>query len=130
MPTRGVYKNFNEFKNNSPSLKEFEIKKGHFSDELFITENNQTYPLQNFWGYSDGKNLFIRSANNLFQLIKIGNTFNIKGIKSFSQNYNKNVGNEVMSSYFIGVPLSALVKNNYKIVTTAFQLNMQNGELY
>jgi hypothetical protein len=62
--------------------------------------------------------------------MRIGNTFNVKGIKSFSQNYNKNVGNVVVSSYFIGVPMSALVKNNYKAVTTAFQLNIQNGEIY
>ena len=120
MPDRGVYKSFNEFKNNNPSIKDFEIKKGQYTDELLITENNQTYPLQNFWGYSDGKNLFIRSADNLFQLIKAGNTFNIKGIKSFSQKYNKTVGNELVSSYLIGIPMSAFVKNNYKAVTYRF----------
>ncbi len=129
-PNKGVYKNFTEFENNSPSIKDFEIKKGKFTDEVLITENNQTYPLQNFWGYCDGKNSFIRSADNLFQLVRTGNTFNVKAIKSFSQKYNKNVGNEVMSSYILGVPASAFVKNNYKANPTAFQLNMQTGELY
>lgn len=127
---KGVYKNFAEFKTNNPSIQNFEVHKGRFSDELLITEGNQTYPLQNFWGYCDEEHLFIYSAKNLFKLLRSGNTFNLRGIKSLSQVYNKSAGAEVVSSYFIGIPMSALVKNNYSANPTAFQLNMQTGEIF
>jgi hypothetical protein len=129
---KGVYRNFDEFKLNNPSIKNFEIMKGHLTDELFITDNDQSYPLQNFWGYSDGKNLFIRSADNLFKLIKTGNAFNIKGIKSLMRPYTSDEMRALgaATNSLGGVALRSLINNNLTADITAFQLNMQNGEIY
>lgn len=131
---KGVYKNFNEFKTNNPSIINFEIKKGKLSDELFINDGNQSYPIQDFWGYCNGKNLFIYSAKNLFQLIRTGNTFNIRGMKSFKT--RKTLIKDT-TTYLLGnLILTGRQSNDYlnydkfKSNITAFQLNMQNGELY
>ena len=112
---KGVYKNFNEFILNTPSITNYEIHKGKLSDELYVTENNQSYPLQDYWGYCDGKNLFIRSEKNLFQLNKIGSTFNVRGIKSF---------------WVVTTKQGTNAYTNYDVNLAPFQLNMQNGELY
>jgi hypothetical protein len=131
---KGAYKNFNEFKTNNPSIRNFEIKKGYLSDELFVTEHNQSYPLHDFWGYCDGKNVFIYSAKNLFKLIKSQNTYNIKGIKSLSK--TEDIGKELAEGTalaLIGISAYPQSENSSEIIkanVTAFQLNMQNGELY
>ncbi|MEO8711451.1 MAG: hypothetical protein ABI405_04970 [Parafilimonas sp.] len=131
----GVYLNFTEFKVNNPSIKNFEIKKGKLSDELYISEGNQTYPLQDFWGYCDGKNLFIHSAKNLFQLYKAGNTFNTLAFKSLKKK-TFSVGDAAMigAANLIteGILMPPLAKNTnvYKAKSSAFQLNIQDGEIY
>jgi hypothetical protein len=99
---------------------------------VFVTENNQSYPLQNFWGYSDGKNLFIRSAGNLFKLVKTGNAFNIKVIKSRTRPYTADEMRALgVATNSLGcLALRSLINNNLTADITAFQLNMQTGEIY
>ncbi|HVX25725.1 MAG TPA: hypothetical protein VHB70_05255 [Parafilimonas sp.] len=132
---KGVYKNFNEFKSNRPSISNYEVHKGRLSDELFVTENSQTYPIHDFWGYCDGHSLYIKSADNLFQLKKAGNTFNIRGIKSLKRGLSTN--DQILSgitSAAIGLPITSRGiesdNKNYTAEPTAFQLDMQTGELY
>ncbi len=131
---KGVYRNFIEFRINNPSIKEFEVRKGKLSDELFVTENNQSFPLQNFWGYSDGKNVFIYSAKNLFQLFRSENTYNMKGIKSFKtrETLIKDTTTYLLGNLiFTGRQSNDYLNNGeFNMKITAFQLNMQNGELY
>jgi hypothetical protein len=128
---RGVYKTFNEFKNNQPSVESFQTKSGNLSDELYITENNQTFVLQDYWGYCDGRNLYIHSADNNFQLYRIGNTFNTKAFKSL--NKQKPVGNAVAHMLLTPLPFLAVPHkgpDKYKVLPEAFQLDMQTGEMY
>ncbi len=131
---RGAYKNFEEFKSNNPSIRNYYIQSGRLSDEIFITENNQAYPLQNFWGYCDGKTIFIRSAGNLFPLIKTGNTYNVRAAKYVT--VNEKMGKGYLSNPTSNGALLMTALDLYastlkdKIKLSAFQLNMQNGELY
>ena len=60
---KGVYKNFEEFKMNSPSVSEYELRKGEMGDIIYIKENNVEYPERNVWGFCDGTSLFINSGN-------------------------------------------------------------------
>jgi hypothetical protein len=74
---------FDEFKNNAPSEKNFELKKGKAADVLYIRrQNGNEFPERNVWGYCDGKNSFIKSANNFFLLQLRGNAFYIYGAKN------------------------------------------------
>ena len=57
--TPGVYASFDEFKSNTPSIKEFEIKMEGAKRILYIRENGNYYYSHNAWGYCDGKNVFI-----------------------------------------------------------------------
>ena len=133
---KGIYKNFNEFKTNNPSIKDFEFIKGKLSSELYVTDNNQSYPLQNCWGYCDGKNIFINSANNFFQLYKVGNTYNSKAFKSLEKRENSLAptllntmpGVALLGSAF-GLDAQNII-NQYKGLLSVFQLDMQTGEIF
>jgi hypothetical protein len=135
---KGVYRSFAEFKNNKPSIENFEIGKGNFTDELYVADNHETYPLQDFWGYCDGKNLFVRSANNLFQLYRTGNTFNTKAFKSLKKaKYSIGAAAEQIGIGLLTRTAGDLIlinpknpQDKYRVVTSAFQLNMQTGEIF
>jgi len=59
-PTRGVYASFEEFKNNTPSIQNFEIKMDGASILLYIKEpNGKSYYSHDAWGYCDGKDVFV-----------------------------------------------------------------------
>lgn len=123
---QGVYKNYNEFKSNNPSIINYELHPGKLSDEVFINENNQSYLLQDFLGLCNGKNLFIRSANNLFQLIRSNNTYNVRGAKSLTIPTNE-ITNALLNatSRSAGLPNAKQSYNpNFKIRLTALQLNI------
>lgn len=129
---KGIYKNFSEFKLNNPSIINYTLNRGKLSDEVFVNDNDQSYPLQNFWGFCDGKNLFIRSVDNLFPLIRTNKTFNVRGTKSLAVN-NHSITNALlgsMSNSVLGLPANGFNNSTYEIRRTPLQLNMQNGELY
>lgn len=130
---KGVYRTFNEFKNNVPSITNFTIQKNESADVLFVIENNQRYPLQNCWGYSDGNSLYIHSFSNFFPLKRVGNTFNIVAIKSSKE---KKVSASEIAESIAG---KIITKNNFPLAipytkttvnTSAFQLDIQTGEIY
>ncbi len=135
---RGVYVNFNDFKNNKPSITVFEVKKGALSDELFIIENNQNILLQNFWGYCDGSKFFILSVHNLFPLIRSRNTFNTRALNQLDKTrmnsfkVNRLAGSIFLDPQYKNIPMykSDNTGKTYTEKPTAFQLDMQNGELY
>ncbi len=129
---KGIYKNFTEFKLNNPSIINYTLNRGKLSDEVFINENDQSFPLQSFWGFCDGKNLFIRSVDNLFPLIRTNKTFNVRGTKSLAIN-NHTITNALLGAVSIstlGLPANGFNNSSYEIKRTTLQLNMQTGELY
>src|SRR5258708_16515201 len=57
---KGVYMNFEEFKNNAPSVQDFEIKKERDDRILYLKEaGGRSYYSHNAWGYCDGKNVYV-----------------------------------------------------------------------
>src|SRR6478735_8058434 len=68
-PQSGVYMRFNEFKNNAPAYSEAEISRSK-NGNSFETYSGEK--IKDFWGYSDGKQVFMRSgtAGNIFPLTK------------------------------------------------------------
>lgn len=59
LPARGVYANFEEFRNNTPSIQNFEIKLENHQRILYIRESGETFYSHDAWGYSDGKDIFV-----------------------------------------------------------------------
>jgi hypothetical protein len=81
---RGVYFSFEEFKNNRPGQKDFEVEKDKLIDLIFMKQaNGSLVPIRDAWGYCDGKNLYIRSMDNYFLLQRECNAFYIFGAKEF-----------------------------------------------
>lgn len=79
---RGVYMSFDEFKKNTPSITEFEIKKEKEYDALYVRDANGTeVGIRNVWGYCDGKDIYIRQHNNYSLLQRLGNALYIYGVK-------------------------------------------------
>ena len=74
--TRGVYANFEEFRNNTPSIQNFEIKMEGPNVLLYIREpNGRSYYSHDAWGYCDGKNVFIMRDGVLRASWKEGKAF-------------------------------------------------------
>jgi len=69
----GIYKTFNEFKNNNPSITNIKTvyKKGKL--ESVPGNNGEKIDLKNFWGVCDGSKrymVFAKSLQNSFLVIK------------------------------------------------------------
>jgi len=129
---QGVYMSFNEFKNNNPSKADFELKKDRLADIVYIKQQDGTdYVARNIWGYCDGKNVYVASADNFFLLQRIANAFYIFGAKSPKRNESRN--NASAGSY--NTTPGAPTPFQYNSIRTAiqlepFQLDWSTGKLY
>jgi hypothetical protein len=74
-PARGVYANFEEFRNNTPSIQNFEVKLQDHERLLYIRESGSTYYSHEAWGYSDGKDIYIMRDGILCRAWKEGKAF-------------------------------------------------------
>ena len=82
---KGVYKTFDEFKMNAPSIDIFTFKKGKMGDILYVKENSSEYPVRDVWGYCDGKDFFINSGDKYSKLVRSGYSFYFEGIKAIKR---------------------------------------------
>jgi hypothetical protein len=73
--TRGVYTSFNEFRNNAPSIADFEIRLGDNQRLLYLRESGKSYYSHDAWGYCDGKNIYIMRDGVLCPAWKEGQAF-------------------------------------------------------
>ncbi len=128
----GVYLSFEEFKNNQPSIASFELVRDKLTDVLYTRQANGTSCVaRNAWGYCNGKNAFIRSADNFFLLQRSANAFYIFGAKNIRR---VETGNTGAASYYPGNNgLSAPVyytSSRTAIQLEPFQLDWSTGKLY
>jgi len=71
---RGVYKNFNEFRNNAPSVTRFKVKTQGNTASLYDSDNNIINSLKAF-GFCDGRTCWIQNGIYCFPLVRVGNSF-------------------------------------------------------
>ena len=87
---RGVYATFEEFKNNKPSIKDFEVRNDKKTDVLYFREpDGKEFIKMDIWGYCDGHKIFILSADNFFELQRMGNALYIYGSKTINRKHYK-----------------------------------------
>lgn len=78
--TPGVYASFEEFRNNAPSINDFEIRKERYNRLLYIKEKGgASYYCRNAWGYCDGRQVFIMRDGILCPAWKEGKGFYFSG---------------------------------------------------
>ena len=74
--TPGVYASFSEFRNNAPSIHDFEVKLEKNNRLLYIRDaGGSSYYSHDAWGYCDGKNIYIMRDGILYPLWKEGRAF-------------------------------------------------------
>ncbi len=72
----GVYTNFDEFRNNSPSLPDFEVKVENKERLLYVKDaDGKSYYSHDAWGYCDGKDFFVMRDGQVCRLWREGNAF-------------------------------------------------------
>lgn len=131
-PVKGVFLTFKEFLNNTPSYTEFTVDKDPVGDYLYVKkEKGKEELMKDVWGYCDGKDYYIFSANNYFKMFRAGNGFKVYGAKDFTAWRNPRLNASMLS---LMTPNSALSKGQsatrYNLVKDYFQLDMETGELF
>jgi hypothetical protein len=78
--TPGVYASFNEFRNNNPSIRDFEIKHENKERLLYIKEpGGASIYSHDAWGYSDGRSVYVMRDGHLCPVWKEGRAFYFYG---------------------------------------------------
>jgi hypothetical protein len=131
-PVKGVYLSYEQFKENKPGISSFTFDKTDKGDFLYIKNRKGEDSLcLDFWGFSDGKDLYIYSAGNFFLLERQRNSFSFFGAKELSAQRNLRLNAGLFN---LMTPNSAYSKqqtyNSYKLVKNYFLLDMDNGEFY
>jgi hypothetical protein len=132
-PAKGIYMNFADFCSNKVLNKEFTIDRGTKGDFLYVkNDSNQDILVDDAWGYSDGKNIYVYSSNNYFKLYRTGNSFKILGAKDYSHSRSLNI--------LKARPVDLISPNSnfskeqttskYNLVKEYLQLDMESGKLY
>ena len=124
---KGVYASFDEFKGNAPSLTDYEFKAGKLGDVLYVKKDSSEYPDRTAWGFCDGKNIYINSADKFSQLIQSGNTFYFKGIKSIT----KTLRVELMYASVLNLLDNTVrKKSHFNANPKYYQIDMETGDIY
>ena len=133
---RGVYFSIEEFKNNNPGQRDFEVEKDKLIDLIFVKQpDGKSVPIRDAWGYCDGKNLYIRSMENYFLLQRECNAFYIYGSKEFKhKKVAHDQGMESGSNAAGGTthftnPLEKTSKRHLALELKPYELDWDNGEL-
>jgi hypothetical protein len=84
---RGVYHTYADFLRQKTDTTSFTIQSAQLSDEVVVSRNGKQEVLDHFWGFSDGKQVFIRVGLSLFTLHPVQNTFEFWGFRSLKQKY-------------------------------------------
>lgn len=131
-PTKGIFLTFKDFRNNTPIVREFSVEKGKKGDFLYVkNEKKEDVLLTELWGYSDGKDYFIYSANNYFKLHRTGSGFKIFGAKDLSRLRNPGMNAGLADLISPGSNYSkAQTRSKYYLIKTCLLVDMDSGELY
>lgn len=132
IPRKGLYLNFESFINNTPLDTAFTVDKGKKGDFLYLKNQKGEDMLQTeLWGYCDGNDIYIFSAENYFKLFRYCNTFIIYGAKGFTTTRRLRLNFGLLD---VIAPNSTYAKsktaNSYSLELKLHQLDMESGELY
>jgi len=77
----GVYRDFQEFKDNAPSIHNFETTRDKDRLLLYLKQNDGTsYYTRGAWGYCDGKTIYVMKDGMLVPVWKEGKAFYLFGL--------------------------------------------------
>ncbi len=115
---KGIYLSFEDFKNNKILSADFRLQQGKITDELYLVQNEKENLITEFWGFSDGKDLFIKSGFNVYASVRQHNSFEVFGGKHIS-NYHNNPSQGDL-----------LRVNSMSVDRKILHLSMETGKFY
>lgn len=133
----GVYINFNEFLNNTPSIARFTASVDSASHKVILYNLGSATPLPSVWGVSIQNELYVYKDGQLYPIEKYGNGFYLSKYIDFTMRNNQamfwrnRIGrfeeddNPFNDAHIFRVPLS----NDSTVHVEAIRLDMQTGEL-
>jgi len=127
---KGAYANVDEFRNNNPSITDYELTKDKASNlELRIRDTDgKLYYTHTMWGFCDGNQCYVMMDGNLFPVFCIHHQFYVLGSKEYRTK-------SIPLLFFVPVTSAAFL---YGIATvdqsvlrklSLFRLNVQSGEV-
>jgi hypothetical protein len=127
---KGVYANVNEFRNNQPSISQYEIGKDKGADiTLSIPDGNGHFVYTHTaWGFCDGTQAFVMMDGNVFPILRVHHQFYVLGSREYRSN-------SVWIPLFIplgpaaGVSGIMDVSENVKRTLRLFRLNVHSGKV-
>lgn len=135
----GIYKRFEEFVENAPSIKQYDIKTDKKSTNLYSKEDGSDWQIETkAFGFCDGATIWINVDNIYHPLIRYENTFEFLGdyynleyragarYSNVYINNNPVLGAGITAFYNIANGMSYTAMKG-KIV---HQLNMETGAFY
>ncbi|MEQ1797996.1 MAG: hypothetical protein ABL872_08585 [Lacibacter sp.] len=131
---KGIFRSYSEFKNNNPSIKNYELRNGQLGD-LLIAKDEQgiEYPIRKIWGFSDGQTVYIKSADNFFPIYFFNNTVYTRAAKSAKRSSGREA--KIISYILLPMPIAEGLDRtgafeHYGITLQFYQLDIETGELY
>ena len=116
---RGVYRNFEEFKSNAPSIKDFEIQSDKKSSGVYLKdETGQSYLTHEVWGLCDGQSVYVMLGGVLYRAWKEQKAYYVSGDLNLSWIQKPDVVN------FNGA--GRVVKSKAKV----YCVDMDTGNIY
>lgn len=121
--SRGVYLSFDDFKNKRISYPDFKWEKTKYSMDVLIKKDGQETIFIEYWGFFDGKDLYIKPNLVPFKAIRKGNSFDLYG-NLRNENYNYHITTNVQLALLTADPYSDYIAG-YPL-----QIDMETGKVY
>lgn len=124
----GVYKSFEEFKNNNPSLVRIHLKMKDKELVQILDEDNNPVILKNYWGACDGKNRYVVFRGMLHKLSSSDKSFKFLSYRQETKDRNM-LATSVTRVLAFG-PAGSQGKPGKRVKPEYFYLNMDNGQIH
>jgi hypothetical protein len=129
---RGIFHKFSDFLYNRPDTTSFTLQSDVLTDELVVNTNGGGHVLNKFWGFCDGKNIFIRLGLNVFQLHPVQNTYELWGFTTIKQSFVQSgpVGGGTRNDLISSLALHSFNSKKVSAPLKPFQLDLDTGLVY
>lgn len=132
-PVKGIFRRFEDFRQNKPDNTGFSLKKEDKNDFLYIIKADGSEVLEtDIWGYCDGKYHYIYQAGNFFRLHRTGNTYSFWGAKEMTstRTLRANFGTGTLLMGKNSAYSKSQTASRYNLFKVPLQLDLINGEIY
>jgi hypothetical protein len=117
---RGIFLSFDDFKKNRPVYPDFRFKTFEISTEVTVQHDGKEVPIIDYWGFSDGKQLYVKPGFLPFRVSRQGNTFDFLGCIG-----GKNVRMYVPTGTPVNIPVETTQMSVFPM-----QIDMETGKVY